>query len=1417
MITASILSNSLLAADVYQSTISDYKIQRISTDMGLSQSSVLSFYKDKNGFVWIGTKNGLNRYDGYGFTVFKSNPNDNKTLSNNEIIYITADSDNNLYLGTRGGGLCKFIANKNQFERLSDAVPSSSIVNYVGFDQDSNLWIGYNNGLIYGVKSDTSNNKYSYTNVVQKAVYQGSDGHIIARTKNYVSVNCIYQISKNIFLVGSDRGLFLYKVKEAIFRQIDLGNLSWGKISSIVRRGDSEYFIGTSDGLALCHWNGATLMMMNVYSATQPTRYKLTGDCINALYVDAEDMLWGGTRGGGLFSIDTNMVVVNYSYDLVDNTRINDNIINSLFVDDEKMLWIGTENHGCNLLNLNRKKISRFDNIQNFPLNINDNMITALTGDGENTLYAGSTYNSIYKIVIDNNRYQLETIPLTCYADNLNGEILSLYLDQQKNLWIGSLHNSVARLDAAGKLHTYTTEGYVFSIYGDEQGYIWIGTWGGGFYMINPKTNTMTSFANQNNYQPISSDRVLSFAEDRNGNLWIGTKGGGVNVSPMALLTQGLSNFVAYSFDGTSGCLSNNDVYCMYCDSRGTMWIGTGNGLNRFVIDSEENPVEAIMQNKGTFVTYTEAEGLPNSTICGITEDDNGYLWVSTISGVARISLTDYSISSFSKNDGLQSDEFHANVCYKNNRGTLFLGGNPGMSFFNPNEIVFSDNELKTRITGLRIQNEEVLPGKEIMGRVIITNDIGSTKSLTLWPKHKDFIIEFSAMHYANIDNTRYAYRLKGFDDDWRITAPMQHSATYTNIREGHYTFQVCSINSNGKWSDKVTELKINIKPVLWRNPWFFIIYLILIAVLLIFFRKYSIININERNKLQLEAYEKKKTEELTSLKMRFFTNISHEIRTPLSLIYGPLDNILQTQQLKDDVRRDLTVVKKNVVRLLSLTNRLLELRKIDMGMLEPKFEEVHFIPYIKDILEYFEQQLKNKDINTIVKFDIDETNDVVWIDKEMITTAIYNLISNAFKYTPANNTVSISLSISDKDSGSDRKDTTKKRQYLNITISDTGIGIPEDELKFVFERFYQASNQSATGQAGSGIGLAIVKEYVELHDGIVLVESKKGKGTTFVIQLPLGKEHLANKRIKEQEQAVNNGVPELSIQQNMSLVPKEVAETELLDDDNQANETEELRPQLLIVDDDKEMLSFLSKNLEKTYRIITATNGKKAWNIIQSTLPDMVISDIMMPEIDGRQLCSLIKSNIETSHIPVILLTAHASNDDIIKGYSQGADRYISKPFAMNVLEAQIAQLIMSRKQLIDLYSQKILLKPREITITTMDEKFLTKIMDVIEDHLSDTAFDVQSVVDLMNMSHSSILKKIKALTGVSLVEFVRRYRLNKAAMILEQQRLPITEVAYMTGFSDPKYFSKCFGKQFGKSPTEYVNEMMAKKESEK
>lgn len=951
----------------------------------------------------------------------------------------------------------------------------------------------------------------------------------------------------------------------------------------------------------------------------------------------------------------------------------------------------------------------------------------------------------------------------------------------------------------------FPTQGFVFSFFEDSQNNMWIGTWGGGFSKINPDSGQLTSFSNQGGYQSISDDRVMSFGEDSYGNLWIGTKGGGVNVSPISLLAAGQGTFATYQFspDVANG-LSDNDVNCIFRDSRGNMWLGTGNGLNRFVLPDTSRAVETIMRNKGEFVCYTEADGLPGSDIKSILEDDNGCLWVGTSNGLARICINDYSITAYSKNDGLQGNVMSERACFKDSKGCLYFGGANGLSFFHPANMKTKADEPVVLLTDFKVSNQIVKPNMQVGGRVLLNADISDTHMMKLWPRHKDFSIDFSAMRFTNVDNVRFAYRLKGYTDEWSTTDRLEHSAVYTNIREGKYVFQVKATNGNGSWSNNVTELKIIVKPPFWRTNWSFLAYLILVAVMLFFFRRYSIIEVNVKNKLLMEAYEKQKAEEMTESKMRFFTNISHEIRTPLSLISGPLDTILQTEELNSTVRNDLLLVKKNVARLLGLTNKLLQLRKIDMGMVGPQFESVHLTPYLNDILEYFEPQFKHKEIELNIRFGIDENTDEVWIDKEMMTTAIYNLISNAYKYTHEKGRISVSAFISDtvNSNMADRK-TKPGTRYMNIEVCDNGVGIPAKELPYVFYRFYQASNQSSTGQAGSGIGLSIVKDYVEMHGGTVSVANKEnGSGTVFTIQLPTGTEHLKGQRFKDEslvaEQDANSNVIKLSADEFLG-------EPSLNDNEKQ--------PLLLVVEDESDMLSFLERNLSKNYRVVTAADGKKAWESILSNLPDLVISDIMMPEMDGRKLCSLIKSNIETCHIPVILLSAHAADEDIIEGYGQGADCYVSKPFAMNVLEAQVSQLLSTRKQLIDLYSQKILLKPRDITITSMDEKFLNKIVDIIEDNISDTDFDVSTIVDRMNMSHSSVLKKIKALTGVSLVEFVRRHRLNKAAMIFEQEKLPITEVAYMVGFSDPKYFSKCFSKQFGKTPTEYINEILMKK----
>ncbi len=941
----------LAGATQYHGAISDYKIMRLTTQSGLSQSSVQCIYQDSYGFVWIGTKAGLNRYDGYGFDVYKYNPTTSNTLSNNEITCINGDVANNLYIGTRGGGLCRYSTINDEFTNLDDVVPSNSIVNDICFDSDSNLWICSEIGLLRGEPDDSSACGYKFFNVVRKAIYHSPNGGIMARTKNHVSTNCIYQLSANTFLVGTDRGLFIFRLRESIFRMVDIGSMSAAKISAIVRRNSTDFFIATSDGLVSCSWDGSALTPQQQYGISQPAGHHLQSDWVNIIVMDSTHTIWGGGRGGGLFSIDTNNVVVNYVSDIIDPNRISDHAINSLLIDRNGVLWIGTDNHGCNLLNLNHKHICRFDNIPGFAGNLNNDVITAITGNGTNVIYTGTASSGVSKITLTgNNSYVTENVPITTDKNDQNREVLSLYLDSHNNLWAGTLQNSITRISPNGAIKSFPTEGYVFSIFEDSKSNMWIGTWGDGFCKMDTETGMLTSFAGQNSYQSISSDRVLSFAEDSYGNLWIGTKGGGVNVSPINLLSQGLSNFVSYTFDATTdGSISHNDVYCIHRDSRGTMWIGTGHGLNRFVLPDGENPVEAIMQNKGTFVSYTEEDGLPNSTILGMLEDNSGYLWVSTTNGLARVSTIDYTISLFSKNDGLQDDEFHSNAYYKDDDGLLYFGGSNGVSFFNPDDMSVAVDNLDIRITALKIMNQLVRPHNAVENKVVLETDIAATRNITLWPVHKDFSIEFSALDYINMDNMRYAYRLIGYDDTWRITSRMQHSATYTNLREGKYTFQVRAISSTGVWSDAVDELHIVMKPVLWRNPWVFMLYLCFVMVLLFFFRKYSIIAVKEKNNLKLEAYEKQKAVELTESKMRFFTNISHEIRTPLALIYGPLDNVLQTQQLSSDVRADLQLVKKNVVRLLGLTNKLLQLRKIDMGEVEPEFESVHFIPYMKD------------------------------------------------------------------------------------------------------------------------------------------------------------------------------------------------------------------------------------------------------------------------------------------------------------------------------------------------------------------------------------------------------------------------------------------------------------------------------------
>jgi signal transduction histidine kinase/ligand-binding sensor domain-containing protein/AraC-like DNA-binding protein len=1385
---------------------SDYLFNSISKEQGLSQSSVLSLLQDHQGFIWMGTKYGLNRYDGYRFVSFKYNAVDTNSLQSNEIIQLKLDYNNDLLIGARGGGLNKYIYTSHSFLRIK-GIPKHSSVNDIFVDADSTLWIGSTAGLFRG-KATNDAHDYYFKNVSLNSIFHNPRGNFLPATKQMIAVVSIYRESANRFLIGTEDGLFRFEEESNTFTKIDLAAINAAKINSIINDGKGKTYIGSSEGIALID-SVLPEATITYYDILQPEHRQLKVNWVNQMLIDHNNTIWGGTRGGGLFRIDKLGRLQYFQSNKDSKGFISDNVINSLLIDKTGVLWIGTESRGCNTLDLYRK---RFNHIEIEAINGNNHQnqqVTAITGDGKNTFWIGTAFNGINKIeALPDGSFTFENINNISVLSNMpTNEIISLLLDNRKNLWIGMGINSIVKVDKERNIVGIPTAGFVFAIHQDHKGQIWYGTWGNGLGRINQEQNTVQRFNTSSaNYQTLNSDIVVSLTDDFHNNLWVGTKGGGINIAPLDVLNSGQSGFVNYVFSEVDSLsISNNEINCILEDKNGTLWLGTSNGLNKALIPEGKTPNEIIYQGKLRFQSFFDTDGLPNNVICGILEDNEGYLWISTMDGLSKFDPVTQTFTNYNANDGLQANEFHTNGFYKQASGELFFGGVNGITAFNPAHIKQNPHLSNVTITVFKVFDTDVKPNQKILNKVLLTEDISSTKQIILNHKHKEFSFEFSGMHFSNTANVRYMYRLLGFNNEWRYTDANEHAATYTNIFEGDYVFQVKATNNDGIWNDQIAQIKITVLPPFWRTPLFYSLYFLAILILLFFFRKYSLIAATEKTKLKIEALEKKKLAEITESKMRFFTNISHEIRTPLTLIYSPLERVLQQGSLDAESRSSLSLVKKNVSRLLSLTNQLLQLRKIDIGILEPRFEPVTCIAYVKDILGYFENQSKRKSISlTFEANDISESQEL-WIDKEMITTALYNLLSNAFKYTRINGTIKVRMAkVTARSLGLAQaiKNNKGVESWLLLEVVDNGIGIPTKELNHIFHRFYQSSNSSTTEQAGSGIGLSIVKEYVELHSGKVKASSMEGKGTTIQLFLPLGNGFITPRQIKDKSVPSH---PHKAIYETLNALSEPIEEEqEPISEDAEADV-------LLLADDDVDMLNFLKNHFSKRYHVITATNGKEAWQLIQKELPNLILSDVMMPGMDGNELCNLVKHTIETSHIPVILLTAKAGDDNIIQGYEMGADRYISKPFSLHVLEAQVAQLMATRRKLIDLYSRKILLKPRDIAITSTDERFLTKLMNIIEDNITNPNFDVSDMVDKMGMSHSAVLKKIKALTNNSLVDFVRRHRLNKAALIFQKEKLPVNEVAYMVGFADAKYFSKCFSKQFGKTPTDYLNENLA------
>ncbi len=1380
---------------------SNLSFNAYSTLQGLSQSSVLCIVQDKEGFIWMGTKDGLNRFDGYSFRHFRHDPKQHSSISSNEIITLSLSHEGDLFIGTRGGGLNKYLASEGSFIRITELSTFDNTVTSISCAGDGFVYVGTSEGLFECVPDKAGTHRYSCSNLSTVSTYNSQTGNLLPYDRSILSVVAIAPFPEKQFLIGTESGIFIFSPAAKTFRQLDLGNLNYSKINTMVWdvKKSEVLWVGTSEGIARLTFQNNQLQHYRIFDHHHPGWSKNDIDWINTLSIDSTGNLWVGTRGGGLITIDQKGEASHYYSDFSQSDRIGDNMVNSLLVDQTGVLWIGTESRGGVSLDLFRKKFNHLENQTPTGLSLTHDLVTAISGNS-NTIWVGTAFNGLNRLEFSSDKLvwteHFNQIPMG--SGKTSNEIISLLYDNTNTLWIGAASNNVLTYHPQRGFKPIVAGGFVFSFLQDRENDIWIGTWGKGIGIYRPETNSFDLFSpSGTDNRSLSSDKVLSIFDDRWGNLWVGTKGGGLNVIPLQKIKQGYLQFTHYRPDDSDSLsLPHNDVYCMMADSKGNYWIGTGNGLCK-VIFPDVDPNDNLLKGKVQFVKYTQENGLPGNVVYGILEDSMGKLWISTINGLSAFDLEKNYFKNFNVHDGVQSHEFHSNAYFKASNNRLFFGGDKGISFFNPNEISSNPFPSNIVISGLRVMNQTVYPNQKIFGKTILKKEIAHTDKITLSPKHKEFTLEFSALHFANPEGVQYAYRLLGFNEEWRYTTGSERSATYTNLWEGTYTFEVKATNNDGIWSDPVRQITIKVTPPYWRSPWFYLIYIVIIISGLLLFRRYSLIAVSEKNRLMIEQLERKNLVENTEAKMRFFTNISHEIRTPLTLISNPLDELIREGKLDEFSKGKLKLIAKNVARLLNLTNQLLQLRRIDKGGIEPHFSPVLLVPFTKDILGYFEQRAIQKSIELSFISEIDPSEQA-WIDAEMITTSIYNLLSNSFKFTAQGG--KIALRVYKKNTDEILPLLRKRKKNLPmfaIEVSDSGSGISQNEIEKIFIRFYQGQGNKKGDSAGSGIGLSLVKEYIELHQGEVLAESAKGKGTILTLLLPTGKKH------------VDNSSPHPILSAADTLLPVEEDRWDEPENGEKIENTTTSKgsyPKILIVEDDQDLAKYLAETLGSNYRTAICTNGKTGLAKTREWEPNLVVSDVMMPETNGNEMCQAIKSDIETSHIPVILLTAKASDENTYEGYQSGADLYITKPFKMELLEVQIKQLLLTRRQLQDKYSKQILLKPKDITITSIDEQFLEKLNTIIENNLSETDFDVTEMVKQMNMSHSTVLKKIKALTGMPLVEFVKNQRLKRAAQILVQDKLQIAEVAYMVGFSDPKYFSKCFSKAFGMTPSEYI-----------
>ncbi|AUP79762.1 hybrid sensor histidine kinase/response regulator transcription factor [Flavivirga eckloniae] len=1337
---------------------------------GIPQMPISTIIEDNSGFIWIGTRGaGLYRFDGENYYAYSYDVSNKSSIDSNLIYCAFLDSDNNLWVGTNVG-LNRYNRDLDSFERVDFKSNISSLnvsVKSLIEDSEKNLIIAtYGKGML----------KMSIqTNDISKIILE-------ADTKNSLFINSLSKSNKGVIYVGTNMGLRILDddtLKKVIIDNKDYSKVFDTYVETLSFDDNDNLWVGT-------HVKGI-YKISSISDKPQVDIMPVSDKRILSLKT-FKDRVLVGTENDGLLVIDAQgRILKTYLNSLYDSKSLSSNSVWTLFIDKQYRLWVGYYNRG---VSVHDNLYSKFGYIENLPNNKNSLQGQSVSGIKQDR-------KGRYWIAVNSGLDILD--PKTNTFDHVNEDAASTYKG----------------------LKTKAVE----TVFIDSKENVWVGTWDKAIYYLKKGSKSFVNYNKETTNGAITSDGIMSFAEDSKGKIWIASFLKGLHYyDPVKK-----AFFHCSSKPFVDNDLINSDVKVVMVDNSDTIWMGTTSGLfqvkllenGTFEVISMRNTISKITKNhpsihdilslyqssdnriwvgtKGgglfaynketkAFKSYNDLEGFNETSVNTIIEGDDGSLWISGISGITNINFEKQKARNYTVDDGLLDNYFNNGAVLKNENGELYFGGYLGINYFNPKNIKTNNSPPKLYLSSLKLFNKEVgINDKESPLKKVISQ----TDKITLNHNQSVFTLSYGSINYTHPEKNQYAYKLEGFDQNWNYVGNTKN-ATYTNLPHGDYIFKLKSANNDGVWNIKPLELNISVLPPWWKTRTWYVLMTLFALISLLAVSQFLRLRFKQRQLIQFEREKRLQEELLNKKKLQFFTNISHEFRTPLTLIINPLEDIIKnsTLQLPEIVKHKHKVIRKNADRLSRLINELMDFRKLQLNKILVQAQEIDIINKVKNVLAYFEEEARHRQIDITFETSIGSLK--TWIDPGMLEKILFNILSNAFKMTPDKGEITILIRIREI---AEAKGIELSNAF-DISIKDTGPGLDQKEYKNIFKRFYQVGKKNKDYYGSTGIGLEMVKSFTELNKGKIDVTSELGKGTTFTVTFPIGKSQYTEEEILPTTS--QNG----TIEDNFVNSNGEQTENTIANREEYALVKKE--HSLLIVEDNIELRDYLKNELKSKYNILTAENGEKGFEIAEKETPNLILTDVVMPILDGYELCKKIKTNVKTSHIPLLMLTSKAMTEEKIIGIDSGADAYLSKPFDMGVLKSTLTQLLTSRQLLFDKYTAGFVMSAANTATTPLDKTFIEKVLDYIGDNISNTNLGVEILASEFHLSRSQFYRKIKALTGISANELIRKVRLEKAKQLLETGSYNVNEVTYKIGFSSASYFTKCFKVEYGHLPTE-------------